>query len=213
VPDTIQALAVFVIALLPGALYVWSFEQVVGAWGVRFTDRILRFLGVTAIFHALAAPITYRLWVDFVLSGRLRSGPVPLLLWLAPLAWVTFPVGVGTLVGWATRRGLPWARAITGPNPAPRAWDHLFGSAPDGWIRIRLKSGGWLAGAYARMPDGSRSYAAGYPEEQDLFLVEAIEIDPQSGEFLLDTEGEPILRGSGILVRWEEVEYLDFIEG
>jgi uncharacterized membrane protein required for colicin V production len=86
VPDTIQALAVFVIALLPGALYVWSFEQLVGAWGVRFTDRIFRFLGVTAIFHALAAPITYRLWVDFVLSGRLLSGDVPLVLWLAPLA-------------------------------------------------------------------------------------------------------------------------------
>lgn len=211
-PDTIQALAVFVIALLPGALYVWSFEQLVGAWGVRFTDRILRFLGVTAIFHALAAPVTYRLWVDFVVSGRLRSGEVPLLLWLAPLAWVTVPVAAGTLVGWGTRKGLAWARAITGPNPAPRAWDHLFGSAPDGWIRLRLKSGTWLGGAYAKMPDGSRSYAAGYPEDQDLYLVEAIEVDPESGDFLLDQEGEPSLRGSGILVRWDEVEYLDFIE-
>jgi hypothetical protein len=62
------------------------------------------------------------------------------------------------------------------------------------------------------MPDGSRSYAAGYPEDPDLYLVEAIEADPQSGEFLLDKNGEPTLRGSGILVRWAEVEYLDFIE-
>jgi hypothetical protein len=137
---------------------------------------------------------------------------VPLFLWLAPLAWVSVPVAAGTLVGWGARRGLGWARAVTGPNPAPRAWDHLFGSAPDGWIRIRLKSGRWLAGAYAKMPDGSRSYAAGYPEDQDLYLVEAIEVDPESGEFLLDAEGEPALRGSGILVRWEEVEYLDFSE-
>jgi hypothetical protein len=62
------------------------------------------------------------------------------------------------------------------------------------------------------MPDGSRSYAAGYPEDQDLYLVEAIEVDPESGDFLLDEQGEPTLRGSGILVRWDEVEYLDFIE-
>jgi hypothetical protein len=212
VPNTIQALAVVVIALLPGALYVWSFEQLVGAWGVRFSDRILRFLGVTAVFHALTAPITYRLWVEFVVSGRLRSGDAPLYLWFAVIAWVFVPIALGTLIGWGTRKGLGWAKAFTGPNPAPRAWDHLFGSAPDGWIRLRLKSGRWLAGAYATMLDGSRSYAAGYPEEQDLFLVEAIEVDPESGEFLLDEEGEPVLRGSGILVRWNEVEYLDFIE-
>jgi hypothetical protein len=200
------------IALLPGALYVWSFEQLVGAWGVRFSDRILRFLGVTAVFHALAAPITYWLWVEFVVSGRLRSGDAPLFLWFAAIAWVAVPIALGTLIGRGTRKGLRWAKVFTGPNPAPRAWDHLFGSAPDGWIRLRLKSGRWLAGAYATMPDGSRSYAAGYPEEQDLFLVEAIEVDPESGEFVLDKEGEPMLRGSGILVQWNEVEYLDFIE-
>ena len=211
-PDTSQALAIFLIALLPGALYVWSFEQLVGAWGVRFSDRILRFLGVTAVFHALAAPITYWLWVEFVVSGRLRSGDAPLILWFAAIAWVAVPIELGTLIGRGTRKGLRWAKVFTGPNPAPRAWDHLFGSTPDGWIRLRLKSGRWLAGAYATMPDGSRSYAAGYPEEQDLFLVEAIEVDPESGEFVLDKEGEPVLRGSGILVRWNEVEYLDFIE-
>jgi len=62
------------------------------------------------------------------------------------------------------------------------------------------------------MPDGSRSYAAGYPEEQDLYLVEAVEVDPQTGAFVLDEEGNPVPRGSAILIRWDEVEYLDFTE-
>jgi hypothetical protein len=37
-------------------------------------------------------------------------------------------------------------------------------------------------------------------------------VDPQTGESELDTNGEVVLTGSGILVRWSEVEYLDFIE-
>jgi hypothetical protein len=33
--DTFQSLAVFAVALLPGALYIWGFERVVGNWGSR----------------------------------------------------------------------------------------------------------------------------------------------------------------------------------
>jgi len=74
------------------------------------------------------------------------------------------------------------------PDPAPRAWDHLLGTRPDGWIRLRRKSGIWLGGAFATRPDGARSYAAGYPEDQDLYLADAMVVDPDSGEFLLDDE-------------------------
>ena len=59
---------------------------------------------------------------------------------------------------------------------------------------------------------GSDSYAAGYPDEQDLFLAEAYSVDPESGEFELDANGDVVPTGSGILVRWAEVEYLDFID-
>ncbi len=75
------------------------------------------------------------------------------------------------------------AYRAAGPDPAPRAWDYLFGARPDGWIWLRLKTGTWLAGAYAVKEDGWRSYAAGYPAPQDLFLVEAVEVDPDTGEF------------------------------
>jgi hypothetical protein len=32
--ETFQAIAVTVLAVLPGALYTWSFEREVGNWGV-----------------------------------------------------------------------------------------------------------------------------------------------------------------------------------
>jgi hypothetical protein len=212
VPETFQSLAVLAIALLPGALYVWAFERYAGAWGVRLTDRLLRFVGFSALLHAALVPVTYVLWNEFIRSGRVGSGHAPLSLWLAPILYTGLPIVAGSVIGRGTRKGREWARFFTGPDPAPRAWDHVFASAPDGWIRLRLKSGTWLGGAFARRPDGARSYAAGYPEEQDLYLLEAVEVDPDTGRFMVDDAGVPVSRGSSILVRWNEVEYLDFVE-
>ena len=212
-PDTFQALVVLIVALLPGALYTWSFERLVGAWGVGFADRVLRFVGVSAVFQAAIAPFTVWGWRTYILTGRLQDGDLPLALWLLPLLYVAIPIALGVVVGRGTVQQRTWSRAFTGPSPAPRAWDYVFGLQPDGWVRVRLKSGVWLGGAFSSVGDeGLRSYAAGYPDEQDLFLAEAYSVDPESGEFELDANGDVVPTGSGILVRWAEVEYLDFID-
>lgn len=211
-PGTFQALVVLIAALLPGALYTWSYEQLVGAWGVGLSDRVLRFVGVSAVFHAAVAPLTVWAWRSYVLTGRLGDGNLPIALWLLPLLYVVIPIASGVVVGRGTVNKRPWAKAFTGPSPAPRAWDYLFSRQPDGWVRVRLKSGVWLGGAFSSAGDGLDSYAAGYPDEQDLFLAEAYSVDPESGEFELDANGDVVPTGSGILVRWAEVEYLDFID-
>jgi hypothetical protein len=180
--------------------------------GVKLSDRVFRFIGFSAILLALSAPATYALWHEYVRAGRLSSGELPLTLWAVPLVYVGLPIVIGSLIGRGTRNRKAWAKLFTGPDPAPRAWDHLFGSTPDGWIRLRLKSGIWLGGAFVRRADGSRSYAAGYPEDQDLYLLEAVDVDPETGTFVVDDDGAPVSRGSSILIRWAEVEYLDFIE-
>jgi hypothetical protein len=210
---TFQALAVLVIGLLPGALYVWAFERQVGRWGISLSDRVLRFLGTSVLFHTLAAPLTYWLWAEYVVSGRLARGePLSLWMWLVPVGYAAVPLGLGTLVGEATKRGWAWARLVVGAHPAPRAWDYFFGMEPEGWVRLRLKSDVWVGGALGELED-QRSYAAGYPEEQDLYLVETVEVDPDNGEFVYGEDGRPRLRGSSLLLRWAEVEYLEFIAG
>jgi hypothetical protein len=137
-PETFQALLVLVLALLPGALYVWAFERFAGAWGVRFSDRVLRFVEVSAVFHALSAPLTYWLWVDFIDSGKLSSGEIPLILWAVPLLYVGLPIIAGSAVGSATRKGSGWAKLFTGPEPAPRAWDHLISTSSTPWRSIQI---------------------------------------------------------------------------
>jgi len=211
-PETVQGLVILALALLPGALYTWSFERLVGAWGVSFTDRLFRFVGVSSVFHALLAPVSYSLWTEFIRTGEVASGKAPLGLWVVPIAYVSLPIAAGSIVGLGTRRRARWARVFTGPAPAPRAWDQLFFGQPDGWIRLRMKSGSWLGGAYSEGRTGMRSYAAGYPEEADLLIAEAAEVDPDSGEFVFDASGNPRLRGSALLVRWSEVEYLEFVD-
>lgn len=208
--ETFEAIAVAVVALLPGALYVWGFERQVGNWGIGLSDRLFRFFGTSALLHAVIAPVTYWLWASFIKTGEIGKGqPLSLWLWVFVLAYVALPFSAGTVVGIGTRNGNGWARVFTGPDPAPRAWDYFFASRPDGWIRLRLKSGVWIGGAYAPSDEGLQSYAAGYPEPQDLFLAETVEIDPDTGRFI-SVDGSPVFRETSLLIRWDEVEFLEF---
>lgn len=210
-PNTVQALSVVVVALLPGALHIWAFERLAGRWGVGLSDRLLRFVGVSALVHALFAPATYLLW-RFYWPLSQSGHPLSWWMWLVPLAYVLLPLATGTGIGLASRAGRTWVRVFAGPDPAPRAWDYLFQGNRDGWIRLRLKSGTWIGGAFATTEGGLRSYTSGYPEAQDVFFATAADVDPDTGDFLFTEDGTPRLRAGGVLVRWEEVEYLEFID-
>ena len=63
-------------------------------------------------------------------------------------------------------------------------------------------------------PDGRRSYRSGYPETQDLYLSTILATDPATGEFEYDDGGGGELKvlDGGLLLRWDEVEYLQFID-
>lgn len=208
--DTFQAIAAFMIALVPGALYFWAFERQTGRWGVGLSDRVLRFVGASALFHVAFAPASYWLWANQ--WSKVREGE-PLSLWMWGLAflYVALPLIAGSVIGFGTHRGVNWARWFVGPHPAPRAWDYLFERESDGWVRMRLKSGTWIGGLYAEV-DGRIPYSSGYPEPQDLFLAATVDVDPETGDFPVDESGRIQHRPGGLLVRWEEVEYLEFID-
>ncbi len=54
-------------------------------------------------------------------------------------------------------------------------------------------------------------YASGYPEIQELYLARSLEIDPEDGTFKYDENDEPIRGAGGLLMRWEEIELMEFI--
>ena len=97
----------------------------------------------------------------------------------------------------------------------PRAWDDLFATADlTGWIRLRLKGDNtWVCGLWGESAaPGLQSYAAGYPEPQDLLICELAESD-ENGEFLTTKEGLPVLTGRSLLINWDQVAYAELIPG
>jgi hypothetical protein len=78
-------------------------------------------------------------------------------------------------------------------------------------MKAKLRSGEWVGGWYGRA-GAETSYASGYPYPSDLYLVRSVEIDQESGKFVLNDAGQPYGVGPAILVRWDEVEYLKFEE-
>ncbi len=213
--STFQALGVALLALLPGASYTYAYERVVGGFGVSFSDRLVRFLAASAIFQALFSGPLLLLYRNYLTSGRLGRGQVNAgWLELAALAYVLLPTAVGSFIGYGQNEKWRWVQVLVGDAPEPRAWDFLWRPGVTGVVRLKTKSGAWLAGMYGTTSGGRRSYAAGYPEEGDLYLSLQLQVDVANGAFVRDTEGRPLpVEGrSGLLVRWAEVEYLEFQE-
>ncbi|SEL40667.1 hypothetical protein SAMN04515665_11243 [Blastococcus sp. DSM 46786] len=213
--STFQALVVALLFILPGAAYTFALERVGGSFGVKLVDRIFRFLAASAVFQALFSGPELWAYREWVASGRLERGEVP--WWLVQavaLAYVLVPIGVGSLVGRGQKARWRWVTAFTGDSPEPRAWDYLWRRNARGLVRVRLKSGSWLAGIYGVSATGVRSYASGYDEEGDVYLAEALSVDPESGAYEVDDDSRPVrMEGApGLLIRWSEVEYLEFEE-
>jgi hypothetical protein len=190
VPTTGEALLVLLLAVLPGAMFTFGFERQAGAFGVTLADRVLRFVAVSAAFTAAYA------WPVYLARSALLSGDLDAprfgLLWGSGVLGLGIPLVCGTTIGglYASRRTRDrWRRlrrrlsparearllrAVLGPDPAPRAWDHLFSERPTAYLRVRTTAGGWLGGAFAE-----ESYAGGFPQDGDLYLEEAWHVDEQ----------------------------------
>ena len=209
--STFHGVLVVALFLLPGALATWGFERKVGAWGVGLADRIFRFVAWSAVQHVLAAPLGLLAWREYVHTGRLKSGDLPLWLWPILIGYVLVPYVIGWWLGWGYQHQKGPAVFLVGTHPAPTAWEHLFGRKDQGTVRIRLKGGTYVAGLFVVLDDGRRSYAAGYPHEPtDLWLVKGVVVDRATGEFLLDINGSLQTMDAGLLIRYDEMESLEF---
>lgn len=212
---TFQALAVTLLALLPGASYTFAYERVIGNFRVSFTDRLVRFTAASALFAALFSGPAFLLYRAVIVNGKLGRGSVnPVYLELVALAYVLVPIGVGALLGAGQRCHWRWVALFVGGSPEPRAWDYIWSLRVAAVVRVKLKSGTWLAGMFNTNQAGQRSFAAGYPEKEDLYLSQQLKVDPVSGEFARDPDGTavPVDGGGGLLLRWDEIEFLEFKE-
>lgn len=212
-PATFVALAVAVLAVVPGAVFTFSYENRLGPYGASLPDRIYRFLAASAVLHAVASGLTYELYRSQVATGRLAKGHVdPLMVEAAALAYLLVPLIAGTVWGIGAHKGWGIVRFFSSRAPQPTAWEHVFSRRPKGWVRIRLKSGAYIAGLIGRRAGRQvPSYASG-PEPQDLFLSATVCVSPETGAVIPDDQGHLQMQDGGILIRWDEIEYLQLFE-
>ncbi len=207
---TLQSLIIIWLAILPGALFIWAFEQLAGRWATGIRNSFWRSIGYSAVFHVFFLPLTYYLWFSYK-DPFIAGNFVSLWAWILVFPYVILPVVMGLLVGWIILNEesisnkwyywwIKWIKGLIGRSPAPRAWDFLFSGHPSGWVHLRMKSGESQVGLY-----GQGSYAAGYPEPQDIYLSHTFAFNTGSGKF------EETDESRGLLVRWDEIEYLEFI--
>ena len=232
-PNTFEALGILIVAFIPGAAYVWAFERQAGPYGVTLADRMMRFLAASIVVHVALGWFEYMAWrVALAHVGHIDAAQFAV-LWFATLVVVGVPTArragpSEASTQRATRSETRYARLrgalrldgeggaereasllqiALGRAPAPRAWDHLFGSSPSALIRMQLHNGAWIGGLF-----GDESYASGYPETSgDIYLERSVAME-EGGSFAYDDEENLIEVGAGILVRWEEVRLLDFFE-
>ena len=68
----------------------------------------------------------------------------------------------------------------------------------------------WLVGLYA-IVDGRQPHASTYPNDKDLYLPRMVGVDQSTGRIHTDDQGNPIYDGGGVLIRWSEIRYLEFV--
>ncbi|MGV9734061.1 DUF6338 family protein [Rhodococcus aetherivorans] len=220
---TFHALAVFITSVLPGAVFTFAFERESHRdTTVEFSERLVLFAAVSFLFAVLSAPLLYQLYRLFVATGDVQNGePLPGWVWAIGPPYVVVPWMLGWWLGSAARRRHWVARPFTGYQPDPRGWDALF-RTPElgGYVKLRMKEATndnyWLLGKWAKQ-DASDSHlpdsvAAGFPYEQDLYLLDTCEITPE-GLPVTEDDGTYLSRNTALLVRWSEVAYAEFIEG
>ena len=132
----------------------------------------------------------------------------------------TLPRTAGWVLGHGVAADRRWAVWLTGSKRAPRAWNYLF-ERRSGFVRCRMKPGAWIGGLFD-IAGTPRSCAAGETDELDLYVSRAVHLDQRTGAIVYrsqnapsepaDTDGATLdFTGGGLLVKWSEVEHLEFM--
>jgi hypothetical protein len=224
VPDSFEALSVLVVALVPGALFVYALERQTGAWGSKASDRLLRFIVISLVFEIVAIPISYGLWRTYTFPTPFfsESHPFPWKLYDFTILYLAIPLIVGWIVGIGYDRRWLWVeRMFRQQLAAPRAWDHLFSRRPVGYVRMLLKVDPptWVAGGFVARSRWDRAWVGNFPEAPDIYCPIRLECDPDTGEFIKyvtpDQRGVRKVRRlpGSLLVDGATIAYLEFHRG
>lgn len=216
--ESVQALLIASLAVVPGAIYTWVFERNDGAAGDRPAERLLRFVAISLLLSLVSTlPIGYWFYSQYYVTGALQRGDVPvLILYVCLGSVVLLPAILGWIAAGYVKKGLPGASVLASRNRRPRGWDHVFnGQRWSGKIRIKTTDGTWFIGLWSAQSSKNSmpgSFAAGYPNDQDLYFVDTFQVDPTNGMPVVADNGTWARNGTAMLIQWSNVAFAEFMK-
>ena len=195
-------LVTLIFFLLPGFVFLWTFERMEGPLGVKGNDRILRAVAWSVTIDAMAS-----IWIVRILRKLISHQPVsPWELWAGALVVVLVtPVAAALALSLLRRLGVTnrirrRISLVAVLDATPTAWDRVFNRREAQFVRTRLKSGRLIGGFM-----GQDSFASSYPEAHDMYIDEAWKLDG-AGRFV-----RPIVGSVGVLLKQEDIESLELL--
>lgn len=200
-PTTVQQLIFLVLLVLPGLVYQFLRERWRGPVPSEqnLSERLLRAMtasiALDSIYAIAVGPRLAELvrgqggWASALATHSREAG-----IW-AFVLFLVVPAAAAAAVSWLERRRMG---SVT--KPVPTAWDYMLSRSGARFVRARLKDGTWIGGWY-----GSRSYASGYPNNPDMYLQWAYQMN-DDGSF-----GPPTAQTAGVYLRLDNVDVLELI--
>lgn len=194
VPSTVQGLLVLLMLVIPGYLARMVFGAVVT---IPQKDHKQILLDSVAWSVFMAPLLVLGLYVE----ARLMTGS-DVALFIVVAAWtvVSFSSLAGLVVGRVCKQR-PAVVQRMGLRPlVPKAWDERLGRGEPLLVLATLTDGSRLGGLW-----GGNSFASSYPADEDIYVEQAWELEPESGRFI-----RPAQRTAGFWVSAKSIRYLEF---
>lgn len=203
----VQTLGLIVALLVPGGLFLWSYERKSSSYSRRdLKDRVVRLAAASVILMTITAPVAWYAYIQFW-QGLISGGADYTWMWQHWLAACGYLAGVVFILGplAATinqklrlhlrpkykinrrHRLLKWAASkVLEVRPHPSAFEFLADNGPF-IMRIETKSGKVLAGVFDDTESEEDplyfSHVSTDPQNRDIYLRDLILVD-EDGKFV-----------------------------
>lgn len=184
-PDKVTLL---LFLLIPGFISIKVYDLQIPGRYRDFSKSILEIIVYSIVNLAIFIPLFYLFLLIFpsqlVESSIFKFIIVYIFIFITPIMWPCLLLKLYSF-------GIIKNRVL---NPAPTAWDAIFLSKKVFWVIVYLKDGREIGGLY-----GKNSFASSYPNEEQIYLEEAWELEDRKFSKRVDRTGGIFLFKSEIL--------------
>lgn len=182
---SLETLGLLLLFVFPGLVSSQVYRLLMPARSTSWSDVLPQSLFYTAVNFVLLFPL-----IPFVLDTN-NQAKHSFLYWLAILILALLGPIIWPLILRALFRSKRVAQLIQLPYPTP--WDYFFDLREPTFLLITLNNGSLVGGYW-----GADSYAGSFPNDGDIYLQAAYELD-QRGRF-----GAPKNQSQGLLIRKDQ---------